>query len=384
MKKFRAIPSVVAATIVASAVVVSPAQAAEQSLFGTTVDVFSPITSESLIGSTVYVPEVTPTLVVEIGDAQATDIVVTLLNGPTTVDSCTVLAGGTLCGLSSLGGLPDGPTAATVRFEMGAATVTFGGTIVVVTNDAPTFRIEWRDAAGAWVDGSSIGLPLRGATAVRCVINNNSNAAITLTSVAATINLNPTGPETVAITATLAAGAVGSFPIWSGPVPAINSAHCSGGVDLRDGTGAGNGSGGGVIAIGGTITVDRTPAPGQTVTITANGVLPPVVSEYSVLLDGAPVASSPVAAPAPDFGFVFDISVPASLAAGDHVITVVATYLGRDVAIAAFPFTVEAPRLAATGGAIDHAMTAWSAAVGLLVTAMGSFLILLNRRRQVA
>lgn len=375
---------ILALALAASALAVSPAQAAPQSLFGTTVDVFSPITSESLLGSTVYVPEVTPILVVEIGDAQATDIDVTLLAGVTTIDSCAILAGGTTCGLSSLGGLPDGATAVTVQFEMGAATDTVSGTVFVVTNDAPTFRIEWRDAAGLWVDGTGIGIALRGATALRCVITNNSNAAITFDTVTAMIELNPSGTEAVPITGTLAAGAVGRFTVWSGLAPAIDNVSCSGGVGLRDGTGAGGGNGGGVIAMGGTITIDRTPAPGQTVTITADGVTPPLVSEYSVLLDGVPVSGSPVLAPAPDFGFEIDIAVPASLAAGDHVIAVVVTYQGRDTAIAAFPFQVAAPELAATGAQLDASSAAWFGLAGLLVLAVGGALLLASRRRYTA
>lgn len=372
---------IVALALAASVLAASPAQAAPQSLFGTTVDVFSPITSESLLGSTVYVPEITPLLVVEIGDAQATDIDVTALDGATTIDSCVIVAGGTMCGLSSLGGLPDGATPVTVQFVMGAATETVSGTVFVVTNDAPTFRLEWRDAAGLWVDGTGIGIALRGATALRCVITNNSNAAITFDTVTAMIELNPSGTEAVPITGTLAAGAVGRFTVWSGLAPAIYSASCSGGVDLRDGTGAGGGNGGGVIAMGGTITIDRTPAPGQTVTITADGVTPPLVTEYSVLLDGVPVSGSPVSAPPPDFGFMLDIAVPTSLAVGDHVISVVVTYQGRDTAIAAFPFQVAAPELAATGAELDASSAAWSGLVGLLVVAAGAGLLAASRRR---
>lgn len=383
MKIIRPFAAFAVAAITVGAVAVSPAQAAQQSLFGTTVDVIAQPSGDELLGSTAYIPVSGGTLVPTLAASLGSDVVVTLLNGATIVGTCTIATGDTACGISTGGSLPAGATTVTVRFVMGATTVNYSGTIFAVTNTAPTVRIEWQDAAGTWVDGSAIGLPLRGSTALRCVVTNNSNAPVTFNAFESVIILSDSSSLTVPITGTLAAGAIGYYPIWTGLASEASSGYCSGGVSLRDGTGTGNGTGGGVIPIGGTITVDRSPAPGETVTITGDLIFPPVVSEYSVLLDGVAVAGSPVVVSGPDFDFTIDVVIPASLAPGDHVLTVVATYSGQDPALAAFPFEVAAPELAATGSALDAGALSGPAALGLLVMGFGALLLGARRRLSI-
>lgn len=366
--------------IAASVVGLSPAQASPQSLFGTTVEVVATTSGDSLLGGTAYIQSGGTPLLVTLGDPLASDVTVTLLQGVDTLDACTITAGLDACVMNTYTPLPVGANPVTVRFVSGATTVDYTGTLFAVANIAPTVRIEWQDAAGAWVDGSGTGLPLRGPTALRCAVTNNSNAPITFTSFSSTVSLLPSGSSTVAITGTLAAGAIGYYPIWSGLASEASSASCSGSVSVLDGTGNGGGVGGGVIPIGGTITVDRTPAPGTTVTLTGDNVVPTLVPEYAVLLDGVPVAGSPVAAPGPDYDFTLDVDVPASLAPGDHVLTVVLSFNGRDVAIAAFPFAVAEPQLAATGAAMDAPLGLGA----LMLLGLGTALLLGTRQRATA
>lgn len=372
------------ATIAIAGVAVSPAQAAEQSLFGTTVDVIAQPSGDALLGSTAHVPMSGGALVPTLAASLGSDVTVTLLDGATTVDSCTIASGSTTCVLTTGGAFPAGPTAVTVRFTTGPTTVDYTGTIFAVTNVGLTVSIQWQDAAGTWIDGSGIGLPLRGTTALRCVVTNNSNAPVTFTSFSSTVTHPPSGMSVVPIAGTLAPGAITYHPIWSGLATQTSGATCSGGVSLPDGTGTGGGTSGGVIGIGGTITVDRTPAPGTTVTITADLLMPSVVGEYAVLLDGVPVAGSPVAVSGPDFGFSINVDIPASLAPGGHLVTVVATYSGQDSALAAFPFQVAAPQLAATGSALDAGALSGPAALGLLVIGSGALLTVAARRRRVS
>lgn len=359
----------------------SPAHAAPQSFLGTTVEVVATTSGDSLLGGTAYIQSGGTPFRVTLGDPLVADVTATLLVGAATVDTCTITAGLDECLMNTYSPLPSGANAATVRFTSGATTVDYAGTIFVVENLAPTARIEWQDAAGTWVDGSGIGLPLRGSTALRCVVTNNSNAPVTFSSFSAGASLLPSGSITVPITGTLAAGGVGYYPVWSGLASEVSSASCSGSVEVRDGTGNGGGTGGGVIPIGGTITVDRTPAPGTTVRITGDQIVPPVVSQYAVLLDGVPVAGSPIAVSGPDFDFTIDVVIPSSLAPGRHVITVVASYSGQDSALAAFGFEVAQPQLAATGPALDGTGLLAPGVLALLVAGAGMMLLARPRRR---
>lgn len=378
MRRFTSLALVAALSLGATVVVAAPAQAATESLYGTTIRVFAPLTSEDVLGSTAHVPLSGGTIVALLGSTLAFDVNVSLRQSATELTNCTITSGTTSCSVSSGGLFAAGATPVTLRFTGGPSTVDYTGTVFAVTNTAPSIAVEWQDAAGSWVDGSSTSVPLRGATAARCVITNNSNATVTFDSMQGELYFTPSGSTVTPITGTLAAGATGRYTIWSGQASSASSISCSGGVALRDGTGTGNGNGGGVIPITGTIEVNRTPAPGTTVTITADAIQPAVVSEYAVLLDGVPVAGSPAAAPGPGFGFVLDVVVPSNLAPGNHVITVVSSFNGIDSAIAAFPFTVAGPQLAATGVATDVAPALGGA---LLLLAAGALLV--GQRRRV-
>lgn len=361
----------------------SPAQAAPQSLFGTTVDVIAQPSGDSLLGSTAYVTDGAGLLAVSVASPLPETLTATLVVGATPIGSCSIPAGLTICDILFTT-LPVGSNAVTVRFESDGMTQNYTGTLVGVTDTVPTFRIEWQDASGAWVDGSGAGLTLLGGTALRCVVTNNSNASLEFDTVGWTINFDPSGSSGGSISDTLAAGEVGTYPLWSGAASSVIDASCSGGVILRDGTTTGNGTGGSVIPMSGTITADRVPAPGTTVTITADSLVPDLVASYGVLLDGVPVAGSPVAAPAPSYDFSIPVSIPASIAPGDHVLTVVTVFNSRTIALAAFPFQVAAPELAATGAELDRQSAAWFGFAGLLVLAVGGALLLASRRRYTA
>lgn len=376
MRRRPALALLAAASLGAALVVAAPAQAAPQSLFGTTVNVVAQPSGNSLIGGTAYVSAVGGALLAVLGAPLGFDVVVSLRDGGGEVTSCTVVSGNTVCSLTTTG-FSDGATPVTVRVAGNATTTDFSGTVFVVTNTPPSVSIEWRDAAGTWINGSGTSVPLRGDTAVRCVVTNNSNAPITFASFQGEAFFSPSGSQVTPVTGTLAGGATGFYTVWSGPASTVTSASCSGGVTLSDGTGTGNGNGGGTIPIGGTITVDRTPAPGTTVTITGDEIIPPVVSEYAVLLDGVPVAGSPVAAPGPDFGFTLAVTIPTGLAPGEHVLSVVAEYGDVDSALAAFRFTVPEPALAATGATTDAAPLLGGA---LLLLGAGALLLAARRR----
>lgn len=377
MRRFSSLAAIAAISLGSALVVAAPAQAAPQSLYGTTVSVFSTSSGDSLLGSTAYVPVSGAALNVVLASTLGFDVIVSLRQGATELSTCTITTASTSCGIATAGLFAAGATPVTVRFAGGPSTVEYTGTVFAVTNVAPAITIEWQDAAGDWVDGSATSVPLRGSTALRCVITNNSNAPMTFTSMQGEAFFTPSGSLITPITGTLAAGATGRYTLWSGEASTVGSGSCAGGVSLRDGTGTGNGDGGGVIPITGTIEVDQTPAPGTTVTITADSIVPPVVTEYSVLLDGVPVAGSPVAASGPGFGFVLDVVIPSTLAPGDHVLSVVVSFNGVDSAIAAFPFTVAGPQLAATGSTMD-ALPAIGGA--LLFLAAGALLFGLRRR----
>lgn len=362
----------------ATLVVAAPAHAAPQDLFSTTtVDVVAQPAGESLFGGTAHVSATSGALQVVLGLAIGLDVVASLREGGTELTTCTITIGSTECTLSTGGLLPAGATAVTVHFTAGPNTVEYGGTVFAVTGSAPTMAIQWQDAAGTWVDGSGTTVALRGATALRCLVTNNSNAPITLASVEATANLSPAGTVTAPITGTLAAGETGTFPVWSGQASEVGSASCSGGVTLRDGTGTGNGTGGGIVPMSGTITVDRPLAPGTTVTVTGDNIQPPIVPSYIVLLDGVPVSGSPVAAPGPDYDFSLAVAIPAALAPGVHVLTVVAAFNGRDTAIAAFSFEVPEPALATTGAEADALLL-----VGGVLLLGGAAVLVGSRRRE--
>jgi hypothetical protein len=310
---FSALAIAASLTAVTNVVSVTPAQAIEQSFFGTTGDVRVPAATagnEKLIGSTAYVPITGGTLQPYIATPIATDMPVTITRAGATVGTCTIYAGGTWCDINTGTSLPAGATAVTVRFATGGTTADFTGTLFAVVETYPTFTLEWRDAAGTWIVGTGgPPLPLMGTTALRCTVLNNSNGAITWRS----LNLNatlvsPNGSISIPIRETLAAGATGHYDMYSGSVFRVVFAICSGGGQLPTGNGAGGGNGLGVTAVDGTIAIDQTPAPGTKVTITGDGVYTGSARSYAVLLDNVAVAGSPVSTRAPDYDFSIDPS----------------------------------------------------------------------------
>ena len=358
--------------LVGALLAAAPAQAASQPLFGTTVDVTLQPSNDSLLGGTAYALSSGGGVQVTLGAALAADVDFELYEGATLIASCTVATGLTSC-TDGVSALTAGAHSVTARFTQSAVTVDYTGTIFTVTNVAPTVLLEWRDASGAWIDGSFAGVPFFGTTAARCVVTNNSNAAFTFASSFTGTVSHTGGPTITAITGDLAAGATGYYPIWSGAVSLSPAASCGGGVDFPDGSGNGGGTGGGVIPVSGTIEASPAPAPGRTVTITAAGLLPPVASAYYVTVDGVDVAG-PFTTPAPDFAFSADVALPANLAAGTHSVAVYAVFDERKIVFAYFPFEVA---LAATG--VDATAPV---AAGTIALAIGTLLLLAARRRR--
>jgi len=385
----------IAATAVATAtfVAVTPAQATGQSFAGTTVDVRAPAAlagNDKLIGSTAYVPLTAGSLQPFIPAPIATDIVVTIVRVGSTVGTCTIFAGGTFCDINAGSSLVAGATAVTVRFATAGSTADFAGTLFAVTATAPSVGLEWQDAAGRWIDGTGAALPLLGNTALRCVVTNNSNAPMTFGSFSSNVSRVSGSPVITAITGNLAAGAVGYYGAYSGPVSNAGAGSCSGSVTLASGSGSGGGNGLGISRMTGTIDVNHTPAPGTTATVTGDNV-GPTSGSYSIRLDDVAVAGSPVSTIGPDFDFTLDVNIPALMAPGVHMLTVVETRSGRNAALAAFPFTVAVPvpsgsgnnsQLAATGLVLSANTLAAAATLASLVMAAGAALIIWARRRQ--
>jgi hypothetical protein len=364
--------------IVGSLALAAPAHAATEPIFGTTVEVTLFPSGDSLLGSTAYFPDSGGGIVVTVADAPATAIQFELLDGPTTVASCTVAIATTGCSTGSAG-LTPGTHSVTARFTQGATTVEHTGTLFSVLTAAPSVTLEWQDAAGNWVDGASIGLPLFGETAMRCVVTNNSNAPFTFLSFTGAVSFVGS-PSPTPITGTLAGGATGHYPIWSGPSSTGASGGCTGSVTLASGIGSGNGTGGGIIPISGTIEASPALAPGRTVTVEGAGLVPPVITSFEVLFDGVPVDGSPVAlSGGPDYAFTIDVDIPATLAPGTHAITVVGSYSDREIAFAYFPLEIAAPVLPATG--VDVVTPAGSA---LAVLVLGGVVVLAAARRRRA
>ena len=392
----------------ATFVSVSPAQATEQAFFGTTGNVRAPaalVGSEKLIGSTAYVPYTGGSLQPYISSTIATDIVVTITHPGATVGTCTIFAGGTFCDIDTGNSLRAGSTDVTVRFASGGSSADFIGTLFAAVETPPTFSLEWQDAAGNWIVGSGgPALPLMGTTALRCVVVNNSNAALTWRTLNLNGSLSPSGSISIPVRETLAAGATGHYNIYSGSVSGIGSGSCSGGGQLPSGSGLGGGNGLGITPVSGTIVIDQTPEPGTTVTITGDGVFSGNAGSYAVLLDNVAVAGSPVVTAVPDYDFSIDVDVPSDLAPGEHMLKVVETASGKNVVFAAFPFEVPEPlpteppateppaaelpdadsgsTLANTGQALSGIALVAVSTFSALIVAAGAALIISARRRR--
>jgi len=394
---FSALAIAASLTTVTTVLAVTPAQATEQSFFGTTGDVRAPAAlagGEKLIGSTAYVPSTGGTLQPYIATPIATDMPVTITRAGATVGTCTIYAGGTWCDINTGSSLPAGATAVTVRFATAGLTADFTGTLFSVVETYPTFTMDWQDASGAWILGSGgPAVPIMGATVLRCTIVNNSNGAISWRSLNLNATLSPSGSISIPIRTTLAAGTTGYYDIYSGSITGITSGNCSGGGQLPSGSGVGSGNGLSARAVSGTIDINQTPEPGATVTITGDGVFFGTAGSYAVVLDNVAVAGSPVSAAAPDFDFTVDVEIPASLAPGEHMLKVVETASGKNVAFAAFPFTVAEPpatelpagsgesQLPTTGPSFSGNTLAAVSTLALLVTGAGVALVISARRR---
>ena len=395
---FSALAITAALTAVSTVVAVTPAQATDQAFFGTTGNVRAPSAlagSNMLIGSTAYVSSTGGSLQPYIATPIATDMPVTITRSGATVGTCTIYAGGTWCDINTGSSLPAGATAVTVRFATAGSSADFTGTLFSVVETYPTFSMEWQDAAGTWIVGSGgPAVPIMGTTALRCTIVNNSNAPITWTSLTANATLLPSGSISIPIRETLAGGTTGHYDVYSGSVSGIDSANCSGGGQLFNGFGVGGGNGLGRTAVSGTIEIDQTPAPGTTVTITGDGVYSGTAGSYAVLLDDVAVDGSPVSTTGPDYDFSVDVNVPSDLAPGEHMLKVVETASGKNVAFAAFPFTVPEPpatdlpagggepQLPTTGPSFPGNAVAAVSTLALLVSGAGVALVISARRRR--
>ena len=376
---FAALLTVV--SVIAGVVVASPAQAASRPLFGTTVEVFAEPSGDSLLGGIAHLPAGGGTLWPTLPAPTAVEIAVDLLDGSTVVGSCAIRVGAADCGIATTGLFGSGSNVVTLRFtaSTGGAPVEYTGTILAVTTPAPSVAIQWRDAAGTWIDGTAVTVPLFGESAMRCAITNNSNAPMTFDEFEGT-HQTIDATTTVTLTGVVASGATGYYPIWSGVLEDPATASCAGSVMFRDGTSGGNGDGGAVVPIDGTISVDRDLAPGTTVTVTGVDILPPMATEFTIEFDGVDVEGSPVVIDSPDWSFETSVEIPAALEPGTHAITVRTSYLGRSIAFAHFSFEVAAPHLAETGPVVE---TPAVSAAALLLLLTGMTFMMARRRRAV-
>jgi hypothetical protein len=379
-----------------SMITVSPVHADEQTFSGSTVDLTDSSSGDGLLGSTIYLPMSGGAVRPRLGVAIASNVLVSFwkVSPLTFLGACFLYSGTTQCDTEiGVSGLAAGATPVKARLTIGSTSTEFTGTIYTVVETDPTMTMEWQDAAGVWIDATGVDLPIMGTTALRCAIVNNSNVEITWTSLTGRATLSPSGSSTVPITGTLQAGASGYYPIYSGNVSGITSGRCSG-----EGQIAGGGDVGGVVRsrvtpVNGTIALDVTPTAGNTVTITGDGVYPGHAASYDVLLDNVAVTGSPVSTASPTYNFSLSVDIPNSLASGEHMLKVVETNSGRDVAFAAFPFTVaETPssgssnsgstkRLAATGQPIDEGLLFGVSVAALLAMLSGLALVMIARRR---
>jgi hypothetical protein len=309
----RALALALPLAVVGAIIVATPAGAAQQSGLGTTLDVTIQPGAQSALEETTWVPNSGGAVIFDTGANVAADTTMTVTEGVTELASCTITTGNAQCG-DGIPALSDGAHNVTYTFDNGTDSVVFSGVIFSVSADAPSVGIEWQDADGDWIDGSGTSIPLfaSASTAVRCVVTNNGNAPATFSSFSATVS-HPVGPATVVpITGTLAAGATQAFPLWSGLVSDVSSVGCSGGVTFPAGSGTnGNGQGGGITPISGTLSVsDTSVSPGDTVTVNGAGLFPPMSTEYHVTVNGAAAPGSPTTLVMPAGSIDFDVVFP--------------------------------------------------------------------------
>lgn len=358
-----------------AALTAAPAYAAQQSGLGTTLDVTIQPGTQSALEETAYLPVGGGTAIADTGDAVAADTTMTITEGATTLMSCTIVTGNTQCG-DTVPAIDPGANNVVYTFDNGTSSVAFNGVLFGVTNVAPTVTLEWQDADGDWIDGSAIGIPLfsSAVTTARCTVTNNGNAPATLAGATGTVG-HPSASDTIVpLSGTIASGATQSFPLWTGTASGVSTAGCSVPIDFPASSGSnGNGTGGGVILIGGTITTSALAIPpGGTVSVAGAGLMPPINTTYHVTVNGAPAPGSPVTITVPAGEFDLDVVFPT---AGTYTLAVHNDASPTDITFATFTVTVGVAEIADTGA--DENATL--AVAGLLVLA-GSALLVLRRR----
>lgn len=337
-----------------------------------TVDVVVQPSGQSGLEDLAYVPLTGGAVVAGTSIPVTTATEMTVTEGVAELAACTIAVAAQGCS-GNFVALTAGAHSVTYTFDDGVNTVSFAGTIFAVTAVAPTVTIEWQDADGTWIDGSGGGVPLLGSadTAARCVITNNSNAFISLASFTAAIG-HPVGSHTlVPLTGTVDPGSARAFTTYAGPVSDVTNHHCTGGITFAFGDGSGGGIGGTRFLIEGNITASPLNVdPGDTVTVTATGLLPPVSSVYTVTVNGVAAPGSPTTLVMPGGDLSFDVVFPTS---GTYTLAVHNVYSGQTITFASF--TVNVTGLAATGADATVPL-----ALGLLLLFVGTAFVVLRSR----
>lgn len=342
----RLVAGIVAAilALAGSLALAAPAAAAPQPAFGTTVEVTIQPSGDSLLGSTARVSRSGGGFAVTLGEAPGADVQVSLREGGTEFAVCVIPAVDTSCG-APIPGADPGSRSIDVHLTRDADAVVHSGTLFFVDDAAPSVRLEWRDAAGNWIESPGNAMPLHGGTAARCVVTNEGNAAFEFDSFSGFVGgaVSGGGPVTVPLEATVPAGATVPFEFWSGPVAGVTSSSCSGSIRYAPGILNGTGVGDGVVPVEGTFALSAATAePGDLLRLTATSVTPPF-GEYTVSLDGVVVASG-VTVEMPAGSFEVGVPIPEDAAPGEHTVTLSMTWEDRpSVVFATFPVALPAP-----------------------------------------
>lgn len=142
-----------------------------------------------------------------LGEAPGADVQVSLREGGTEFAVCVIPAVDTSCG-APIPGADPGSRSIDVHLTRDADAVVHSGTLFFVDDAAPSVRLEWRDAAGNWIESPGNAMPLHGNTAARCVVTNEGNAAFEFDSFSGFVGgaVSGRGPVTVPLEATVPAG----------------------------------------------------------------------------------------------------------------------------------------------------------------------------------
>jgi hypothetical protein len=343
---------------------------------GFDVQIAGPGQPSILTGSDVYVHVDTPTdTFATITSALAVDLEVELRDSSAqTLAGCTITAGSTACGLSSVQ-LVVGSQAIHLWASDGTTTfdqlITFFG-VDPVGGAQTTSGLEWRDAAGTWRDGTIVSTRMLAdqPTAYRLWLRNDTNAPIRVQ------DFVHDGADSV-VDGEIGAGATAYGP-GGGPARAdARPSSVGSGWSFTDSAGYpnGNGTGGGLAVVPGSASLSTsTASPGDTVTLTGTDFFADGFDEFDVFFNSTPVALGSVVA---DQGgaFALTFTVPASAAPGPHTVTL----LNGDYAVAALPLAI--PGLAATG--VD-AMPYVVIAILLLAAGIAALVVrgVINARRK--